>query len=117
MKIRNGFVSNSSTSSFVLIVTKKAYDKALSELDKEAQSLIKIWSKKGKFNGQDIIYFHSMSDTGGSSNMYSEERNDKIMKYHDYVDKKYDGDFSAVFLDDFCERIPKEDKFEVWGEI
>ena len=40
MKIRNGFVSNSSTSSFIIISTKDNYDKTMAELHPYAQAVI-----------------------------------------------------------------------------
>jgi hypothetical protein len=60
MKIRNGFVSNSSSSSFLLVTTKTNYDKVLEELSlsEEEQELLKdcddLFGTKKVF-GQDLI--------------------------------------------------------------
>lgn len=40
MKIRSGFVSNSSSSSFVLVVTKEAYDKVLTNEDPITRAIL-----------------------------------------------------------------------------
>ncbi len=59
MKFRNGFVSNSSSSSFVLIVDKEAHDKAMEQL--KDHKYIEILKEiigclgKDKFMGRDVV--------------------------------------------------------------
>jgi hypothetical protein len=62
MKVRVGFVSNSSSSSFVLFVTKADHDKAMAELHPFVQAVIKQMIKEGyaaegKLGGVDLVYF------------------------------------------------------------
>jgi len=60
MKIRNGFVSNSSSSSFVLVSTKESYDKAIKKLNKEAAETIKNAVSFDKIGTQEVavIAYH-----------------------------------------------------------
>jgi len=56
MKIRNGFVSNSSSSSFVIVVPSEIHSKVLSEIDDNfITSVINEISKESKFNGNDVV--------------------------------------------------------------
>lgn len=41
MKVRNGFVSNSSSSSFVIVTTKDEHEKAFKKLNQEEKNIIK----------------------------------------------------------------------------
>jgi len=117
MKTRNGFVSNSSTSSFVVIVTKEAYDTALEKMGKEERAIIKLWAKKVKLGGEDVVHFSDMTSAGGTSTMFSPEWNGSLDKFSDYVAEKWDGDFSAVFHEGFLDSISAQDKLEINGEI
>lgn len=74
MKIRSGFVSNSSSSSFVVFATKEQIDEALSKVDKKFKGMIKktfvTGSKKIKF--KDEIYLRNLG-TFYSEDLYGEE--------------------------------------------
>ena len=56
MKIRCGFVSNSSSSSFSVVVTVKAHEAALFELaDRERAIVTTIMSVKQELNGMPVV--------------------------------------------------------------
>jgi len=60
MKIRNGFVSNSSSSSFVIVTTKETFKNVLSAFTKEEQIFLQqIFNspEKMKLDGKDYITF------------------------------------------------------------
>ncbi len=66
MKTRQGFVSNSSSSSFVLVTTKAGYTEALSKLSKSHANIIKQVMSKVRFGKQDLISvaYHDYQDEG-----------------------------------------------------
>ena len=71
MKTRNGFVSNSSSSSFVAIVEKSTFDKVLSMLEDERdKKVIKhVANKESKF-GRTLMTVNEYQDSGGFSNLF-----------------------------------------------
>lgn len=73
MKFRNGFVSNSSSSSFVLLTTKKAHEQILAQLSEEerasladmfneSQCLGQTVFETSSWNGQDYSCWEDMKD-------------------------------------------------------
>ncbi len=63
MKIRNGFVSNSSSSSFVLVIKTELFEKIYRELDKKEKFLAdKLVTKKDPF----VVYSYFISQDGYS---------------------------------------------------
>lgn len=77
MKCRNGFVSNSSSSSFVIITTAEAHKKALKKIGKEQADLIKGLFYTKKLWGQEFVARGEMSDSGGWTQLLSLENADK----------------------------------------
>ena len=74
MKIRNGFVSNSSSSSFILVTTQKVHDDVVAKMGKVEQTIIKalvkeevITIKKG-LGGPALMVLTTWSDAGGNDN-------------------------------------------------
>lgn len=57
MKLRTGFVSNSSSSSFVLIASKEAFDNAMKDLTADEKSAVKLFITSGKFLNKDVNIF------------------------------------------------------------
>jgi hypothetical protein len=83
MKVRTGFVSNSSSSSFTLITTKENYDKMIQELIDEGDLNTKKVAEhmaefpEDKFLGKDITIFTEYCDTGGEGTLsYMEDLDD-----------------------------------------
>jgi len=89
MKTRLGFVSNSSTSSYVLFADKKFFDKTLEEF-KDIKPIIDEYKKgkylkKIKFLGKDIMVMNDWTDAGGGGPEIEieEEDEDKLEKMWD----------------------------------
>jgi len=55
MKIREGHVSNSSSSSFFIVATKKAYDEAKKKVSKLSAQTAEAVEKVFKIGGQDLV--------------------------------------------------------------
>ena len=67
MKIRSGFVSNSSTSSFVVVIKKEHHEKVMEAIQPYIKACIEALSPVAKkFNGQDLISFGTMTTMGGT---------------------------------------------------
>ena len=73
MKIRTGFVSNSSSSSFIAIVELSLFEEALNQIkDERYQKIIKAISTKQKVFGKEVMVTQEMSDSGGVSSVFGE---------------------------------------------
>ena len=73
MKTRNGFVSNSSSSSFVAIVEKSTFDKVLSMMkdDRDKRVIKHVANKESRF-GKTLMTVNEYQDSGGVSNLFGE---------------------------------------------
>jgi len=61
MKIRTGFVSNSSSSSFVLIVTKDEYDRVCSQEDPIVRAILEAVMKSTNVLGNECMLYDDCS--------------------------------------------------------
>ena len=67
MKLRTGFVSNSSSSSFVLVISKKDHEEALKQMPAAAEKLFDYLDcSEGKIGDVELVLFGEWSDAGGS---------------------------------------------------
>ena len=104
MKIRNGFVSNSSSSSFIILTSRKNHEKAISEFNKKEQKIINlIMCNKSVLFGKEILYgedisceyYHTCSDIADRLNIEDEyEVADIWDKYVRIIEKNKDETFS-----------------------
>ncbi len=66
MKTRSGFVSNSSSSSFVLVTTEKGHAEALSKLSSHHAAIVELLASKVPFGKDTLISvaYHNYQDCG-----------------------------------------------------
>ena len=71
MKTRTGFVSNSSSSSFIAVATEDAFEEALSRLEDERdRKLVKHLAKKSTCLGQKVRVLKEFHDAGDFSSIW-----------------------------------------------
>ena len=87
MKIRTGFVSNSSSSSFLLIAKQSAYDDIVKDLTKFEIAVAEALSSKSKLFGEDVVVFSGWSDSGSSSWEYIFDEMDYALSEEDEEDE------------------------------
>jgi len=82
MKIRNGFVSNSSTSSFIIILSKEKYNKLLTEVDSYQKAVLEeLGFEEDTILGQRAVIitgskgnYSSFKDIVVDENLYDPEK-------------------------------------------
>lgn len=77
MKVRKGFVSNSSSSSFIVLITKEAYDEIIKDIDPFAQAVVEQLSGKTQFLGTECV---SYNHTSGNYTDFEWLSKDKCIK-------------------------------------
>jgi hypothetical protein len=88
MKIRNGFVSNSSSSSFVLIVKKGAYEEATKSLTEIEKVVADVFFGETSVLGEKCMVMENFNSHGESSVSYTLEEESAI-DYNELVRKIY----------------------------
>jgi len=132
MKTRNGFVSNSSSSSFVIVTSKENHERAMKALHPYVQDVVNQVIKYEKFLGQDVVYFGDLSVQGYGPITMGDEFDDTIDgKWDSELDdddenkgkqKRPDGEYGDLMtgydaVEKWQEELRKEkDKVFEWGE-
>jgi hypothetical protein len=103
MKIRSGFVSNSSSSSFVLFTSKENYDKVYKEFDALEKAVADyVSSNGGTFNGIPLIKLGYIS---GNYDSFEDWEPKFSKKDKDQLKKDWDIDDDDHFEDELSERL------------
>jgi len=104
MKLRTSFVTNSSSSSFVLIVTKDIHETVMTMLsDYEKFVISKLLSSNDNFAGIDCVVFSQYDSQGCGTFEYLEEDED----WSDFKEEKEKESLYDVF--DKYETLVKEE--------
>lgn len=119
MKIRNGFVSNSSSSSFVYIVDAEAHKQALAQVDDSKEILERIFScrnEQRKFGDRDVLIVAGGDYSGYNikGNLSCEDISDEEIESAGYeelwefwseeVDKKWEEYKSYISKNSYIEK-------------
>lgn len=94
MKIRNGFVSNSSSSSFVLAVKLEEHEKLIKNLSDFDKAVLKGLGKVKNVFGQKCFVIGDSMDSGGYHTICGE---DWAPKGHDFAIEDENGETYDVF--------------------
>lgn len=119
MKVRNGFVSNSSSSSFVMIVEKDAYDNAFKDLSKLEKALAEKLFSETKALGKECMLYENTSNMGGDGTIgyLMEDLNvEELAKLSCPKNIDIDSEEWEEYLENFQDELC-EVAFEIEGKI
>lgn len=103
MKIRNGFVSNSSSSSFVLVTTKENHEKVMKDLDSYAQAVIEAMSEEVKAFDKDLVYITKFYTSEGNSSF-----DDLDIEFEGEKPEEYEYDGAYLAYDKYKDEAVKD---------
>jgi hypothetical protein len=104
MKTRTGFVSNSSSSSFIAMATTEAFEEALTKLENDnARKVLRVIAEDGICLGVKVKIVKEFSDAGGFSSIWGcdGDRMDEILeqagvKAGEDEDDMYDDAYQSI---------------------
>jgi len=99
MKIRSGFVSNSSSSSFVIIVAKDVHDKALADpsVTDYFRAVIEAIMDKNKIFGVDCYSVGNMEGMSGYSTLFGEGHEMEVNVRPNQDEETHPGDILWIY--------------------
>jgi hypothetical protein len=105
MKIRTGFVSNSSSSSFVLFVLKDDYDKVVKSLSKLEKDILSYTNPQNiKAFGKQLVKLGYVSGNYSTYEDYSYDGN-----LTEEEQEKLDDESAGCIMDEIIEKLNKGD--------
>lgn len=109
MKIRLGFVSNSSSSSYTLIVTKKAHEEALEKCTPfERAVAIEIMGKESKtLNSMEVFVGSTWQDAGGNGTLNWMQESGEFSHLEPEEEDEWEDPYYLAF-NKYEEYIPKD---------
>ena len=125
MKIRTGFVSNSSSSSFTVTMEKSVYDARLAEVNDYIKEIMEHNVSDGEqFLDKTVVTISNSCDMGGGSPLdyyhitvdipFAEQGDDNYTQLMDYTGEDNDGEpisyTPRYAFDTFVDGINKSDK-------
>lgn len=109
MKLRLGFVTNSSSTSFVIMIKKESYEKAFKEADEFTQQVLnKLGYNSDKAFGIDVVKL-----TGVEGN-YSTLGNIRITPVPEKYTNGYYGGPAKNAFEEFLGKIPKDEIIQTY---
>jgi hypothetical protein len=103
MKIRNGHVSNSSSSSFLLAVTKEVHEEVRERMHPYIIAVIDELSTSDNIFGQEVVKFESWCTPGSDSYEYKSVDYEGEIPPDQYGDEMY---MSSAF-EEYAEEVKK----------
>jgi hypothetical protein len=94
MKIRMGFVSNSSSSSFIIATTKENHETALSQMTEREQEIINELTGEEKFLGKILKYYGEVIGRDEDYE-YDNKKEEALDKWKELIKKNEDAVFSV----------------------
>jgi len=95
MKVRNGFVSNSSASSFVVLTTKANHDRVMEKLDDYHKAVVNAVSSEVRAFFMDMVVSETSMNQGGDC--------------WEWVDIDFDGEIPK---DEYGDDLYKDEAFD-----
>jgi len=90
MKIRQGFVSNSSSSSFVFVTTVENHNRVMATMSGDVKTFLDNFPfEKGKFFGKDVVMFGDVCGNGEDGTLYwtmEDVRRETLVKWDSIED-------------------------------
>jgi hypothetical protein len=113
MKIRNGFVSNSSSSSFICAVRKTTHDEAIAKMQERERTIIEKTVFFKKAFGLELAVRGQMNDCGGNysytGQLYNDDDEEIIIKDEDGEEFEENLiQYAIEIYDDLCDEIEKD---------
>jgi hypothetical protein len=110
MKIRTGFVSNSSSSSFMMVIPKDVWDQLISEATPYEAHTVRQMFRDSKFNGEPVKFYNGEIGTDCDSWVME---NDDHEEEPGNIERRDLYDMRVNAFNRFCDKAEREYKDKV----